>query len=593
MTPSPSTSLPGALRRLWELLRPRRRQVIGLSALLAFSASLGQFTPQFVRVVIDELIPRGELRLFAWMAAGLVLFYIFYAAVDYIAMYLSFAFTQAVISDVRMRTYGRLLSLPLTRFTAERSGSLVARVVSDVNALEQMIQAGASRIMGHLFSILVVLAVLFAMNWQLALLSLVSLAVMGWVTVHYQTPLRVLARRIRQQVGEMTGTATEAVSNIAVVKSFANEPYEFGRMKRDNDQYVDFNLDRRKQVGMMQALISLSSELGVVTLLLVGGWLIVRGTLTTGELSAFVLYLYNLIGPVRYVLNYNNALQAGMAALERVDELLQDTPEGEGELEQIPSSSIDLRKVTFRYPGSEQLALDGLSFSVESGKTAALVGPSGAGKSTVIKLLSRLYDPDLGTLQLGGQNIRDYRLSTLRRAVSVVPQDPTLFSGSVKDNIRYAKPEASDDEVEEAARLANAHVFIRELPAGYDTEIGERGVKLSGGQKQRVAIARAILKEASVLVLDEATSSLDSESEAVIQDALEGLFARRHEVTTVIIAHRLSTVQKADTIFVLDRGRVVEAGRHPELIRQGGLYRTLYELQFDETPHTSSALQSR
>ncbi len=571
-----------ALDRLWKLLAPRKWQVIGLSLLLTLTSVLNQVSPQFVRIVIDELIPRGEARLFLWLALAMLVFYLTSAAIGYAAMYLSFAFTQNVISDVRMDAYSRLLKLPLARFTKERSGSLVSRVVSDVNALENMIQAGASRLFGQLFSIVVVLVILFVMDWFLALLSVVVVAFMGGSTAAYQGPLRRAARKIRSRVGDMTATASEAIGNIGVVKTFANENLEFDNFRAENDSYVDLNLSRRKQVGLMEGFVGLSAELGLAALLLIGGWRIVQGGLTIGELSAFLLYLNNLIGPVRSVMFFNNSLQAGMAALERVDSLLEDTPESEGDVERVPNSRVAFDEVHFSYPESEQEALRGLSFDVSPGSTIALVGPSGAGKSTVIRLLSRLYDPTEGAVRLGGIDLRDYTLDTLRGAVAVVPQDPTLFSGTVSDNIRYAKPDASRAEVEEAAQLANAHGFISELPKSYDTEIGERGVKLSGGQKQRVAIARAILKEASVLILDEATSSLDTESEALIQDALDKLFARRHGVSTLIIAHRLSTVQGADKIWVLERGKVREAGTHRELLAQGGLYRNLYDLQFGD-----------
>ncbi len=570
------------LSRLWVILRPRVWQITGLSLLLTLSAALAQISPQFVRLVIDVLIPRGEARLFLLLGAGMLLFYLLSALVSYASMYLSYAFTQAVVSDIRLRAYSRLLKLPLTRFTTERSGSLVSRVVSDVNALETMIQSGASRLLGQLFSIVVVLIILFSMDWQLALLSIIMVALMVVVTGVYQGPLRNAARKIRRRVGELTATATEAIANIGVVKTFANEDFELGRFQNENDNYVQLNLDRRKQVGWMEGLVGLSAELGLGSLLLYGGWLIVQRGLTVGELSAFLLYLNNLIRPVMSVMFFNNSLQAGIAALERVSDLLEDEPENEGDLLAVKPGVLSFDNVKFRYPESETAALSGLSFRVLAGQTVALVGPSGAGKSTVANLLSRLYDPAEGMISLAGHNIRDYRLQSLRKAIAVVPQDPTLFSGSVRDNIRYAKPEAEAAEVEQAARLANAHNFILELPQGYETEIGERGVKLSGGQKQRIAIARAILKEASVLILDEATSSLDAESEAVIQDALEGLFSSRHEVTTIIIAHRLSTVQKADRIFVIDRGRLIEAGTHQELLATGGLYRTLYNLQVGE-----------
>jgi ABC-type multidrug transport system fused ATPase/permease subunit len=251
-------------------------------------------------------------------------------------------------------------------------------------------------------------------------------------------------------------------------------------------------------------------------------------------------------------------------------------------LEDRPDGDIAFENVTFTYPTGDRPALSSITLDIPSGTTAAFVGPSGAGKTSITKLIGRLYDPEEGVVRLGGRDVNEYTLETLRRAVAIVPQEPTLFSGSVRENIRYADPTATDEQIESAARMANAHDFIMVLPKGYETEIGERGVKLSGGQKQRVAIARAILKEASVLVLDEATSALDSESEAVIQDALEGLFAERSGVTSLVIAHRLSTIDGADVIFVLDDGELVSQGGHAQLMAEGGIYRTLYELQFKE-----------
>lgn len=569
-----------AVRRLWQIVRPRWPQAAGLSLLLTLTAALGALWPQFVQFTIDVLIPRADARLFWLTGAGVALFYVLVAWLGYVAMYYSYAFTQAVIAGVRLEAYGRLLTLPMTRFTQERSGSLVSRVVSDVNALETMIQSGASRLLGQLFSVVVILAILLLTNWQLGLVALAISVLMGYFTWRYQGPLRDSSRGIRQRVGDLTATATEAVGNISVVKSFANEPLEYRRFAAENDTYVELNLERRKQVGYMEAFVGLSADLGLGAVLVLGGFLVTRQGLTLGELSSFLLYLGMLIGPVRSVMFFNNALQAGLAALERVDALIQDQPEGGGARTEIGEARLEFRDVSFSYPEGRGDALSGLSFTVLPGQTVALVGPSGAGKSTAAKLVSRLYDPDAGTILLGGADLREFDLAALRRRVAAVPQEPTLFSGSVRENIRYAKPAATDAEVEEAARLANAETFIAALPSGFETEIGERGVKLSGGQKQRLAIARALLKETSVLILDEATSSLDAESERVIQDALAGLYQRRAGVTTVIIAHRLSTVQGADKIFVLEHGSLKESGTHRELLGQRGLYRRLYDLQW-------------
>lgn len=535
--------------------------------------------------MIDVVVPDGRLSLFLATGGVMLLYYGLSEALAFASMYYSFDFTQRVILDVRAQAYSHLLELRMERFTSERSGSLVSRVVNDVNALEAMIQAGATRIVGQLFSILVVTVILFVMNWMLALISLLVVAIMAFFTVYFQGPLRRLARQIRARVGELTAIASEAISNIQVVKMFTSEHQEFERFQEQSSTYRDLNLQRRKQVGYMQAGIGLSSELGVGALVLAGGWLIAHGGggeatgLTTGELTAFLLYLNNLVGPVRLVLNFNNVLQSGVAALDRVQDLLAESPEALHEGKPFRMGTIRFDNVHFRYPQAQERALRGLNLEVREGTSAALVGPSGAGKSTVGRLLARLYDPVEGAITIGGVPLDEFQLSSLRRSIAVVPQEPTLFSGTVRENIRYARPDAGDAEVKAAADMANASGFIEQLPEGFETEVGERGVKLSGGQKQRLAIARAILKGASILILDEATSSLDSESELVIQDALSGYFARKESLTSIVIAHRLSTIRDADQIVAMEDGRAVEAGTHEELLAKRGLYHRLHELQ--------------
>jgi ABC-type multidrug transport system fused ATPase/permease subunit len=580
MSEDPAPRPVGAL--LWRLLRPYRARILGLSLLISGTAALDAAGPQFVRVAFDRVIPSGSLRIFGIFAGAFALFYVLQVLLGYAGMYLSYAFTQSVIADIRRQAFGRLLRLPIARFEDEQTGSLTSRVVNDVNALEGMIQAGATRLLGQLFSIFVVAGVLIWMEWRLALVNLVVLPALALITRHYQGALRQAARRIRKQVGEMSAVATEAVGNIQVVKSFVGEEREDARFGARNDEYVRLNLERRKDVGKMEGLITLTANYGIGALLVLGGWMVSQDTLTLGELTAFVMYQRQLQRPVISVMFFNNQLQSGMAALERVSELLESDPEAEGREEEEPRGDLTFSDVTFTYPGSNQPALDHLSLRFSTGQTAALVGSSGSGKTTVTRLIGRLFDPQEGVVAIGGRDVRDYTLASLRQAVAVVPQEPTLFSGTVQENIGYADPGAGEAEIRRAAELANAHHFIRELADGYDTEIGERGVKLSGGQKQRIAIARAILKEARFLILDEATSALDSESEAVIQDALDGLFARGSGLTSIVIAHRLSTIEGADVIHVLEKGRLVESGSHQELLALGGRYAELYEMQFGE-----------
>ncbi len=569
-----------SISRLWNLLKPYKSKVIGLSLLISGSAALGTVGPQFVRIAFDTVIPSGEFRLFLWLGLVFGAFYMLRSAMNYAAMYFSFAFTQSIISDIRMRSYARLLRLPVVRFTEERSGSMVSRVVSDVNALQGMIQAGSTRLAGQLFRIFVILAIVFVMNWRLALVNVVVVPALAYITRRYQQPMRKASRLIRKRVGEMTAVASEVISNIQVVKSFASETNETEKFGVENNAYVQYNLDRRKDVGMMESLITVTAEYGIGAILLFGGWQIAQGVLSVGELTAFLLYQRMLQGPVMSVMFFNNQLQSGMAALERVSALLDTETEVEGTISERPAGQIEFKDVTFTYPETQEPVIHQMNLVVAAGKTVAFVGPSGAGKSTVTKLLARFFDPDSGKIEIGGKDIRSFELEALRQAIAIVPQEPTLFSGSVRDNIGYAKPSALEEEIHRAATIAHAHNFILELEEGYETKVGERGVKLSGGQKQRIAIARAILKEATILILDEATASLDSESEAIIQDALAGTFSQNNQLITLVIAHRLSTIQDANQILVLEKGRLIDAGTHQELMQRKGLYSHLYELQF-------------
>jgi ABC-type multidrug transport system fused ATPase/permease subunit len=373
-----------AFGQLWALLEPYKRKIASLSLLIAFSASLGQVAPQFIRIVIDDLIPRGEFRLFILLGLGMLLFYLLEAVVNYFSTYASFLFTQGVILDIRLKAYKQLLSLPMGRFTKERSGSLTSRVMSDVDSLESMIQAGASRIVGQLFSIGIAFVVLLSMNWLLALLSLTIVVVAFVPNFYYRKRFREISRDIRARVSEMNSVIFEAVSNIAVVKNFANETLEYERFKKETDGYFERILDRRKLGGFMGGLFSITESLGTGFLLLLGAWFVVRQTnlpgglhLTTGELTAFLIYLGNLINPIFSVLDFNNILQSGLAALERVDNLLEGAPESEGTLETVQDTTIAFDNVHFTYPEAERLSLNGLNLHVKAGETVALVGPSG------------------------------------------------------------------------------------------------------------------------------------------------------------------------------------------------------------------------
>jgi len=348
------------LKRLWGVLEPYKTRVFALALLISFSSALAAAGPQFVRYAFDVVIPAGESTLFLWFGAAFAGFYLFKAVVEYGGMYWSFALTQQVVSDVRMDAYDHLLTLPVSRFSNEQSGSLSSRVVNDPNALEGMIQAAASRLSGQLVAILVVAGILVWMNWQLALVNLVVLPLLALITWYYQEPLRTASREIRETVARMNASATEAVSNIRVVKAFVGEDQERDRFGEKNQAYVDLNLDRRKEVGAMEGFINVTANYGIGALLLVGGWMTVQGSLTIGELTAFIMYQRQLQGPVKAVMFFNDKLQAGMAALERLSALMDTAPESGGDADDVPVGPVALENVSFTYPDAQERALKNL-----------------------------------------------------------------------------------------------------------------------------------------------------------------------------------------------------------------------------------------
>jgi len=531
------------------------------------------------RILIDRILPAGDLFLL-WRGAGAAIaFFAVKALIYYGSMYTVFIVVQNTILDLRMALYRHILRLPISYFESRMSGAILSRLIGDVNSLETLILTVSSRLLGETLQVLAIALIAIAMSPLLGL-SMTALVVASFV-VFYRNSLRIrqLSRRIQAALGLISGTASEVLTSIRAVKAFTNEAHEAERLYERNREYRELNLHRRRQIGGMECTVDFLANLALVAVLATGGYLVLGGRVSLGVLTASLLYLRMMIAPMRSIVMFGNILQTGLASLDRVFEVLDTEPEPSagtvipGEI----AGAIEFTEVDFVYPGTSQPALKDVSFDAPAGRRIALVGPSGAGKTTLVHLLARFHDPGVGSIRLDELDLRDLDLNYLRGQIGMVLQEPTLFSGSVRENIGYGRLGATDEEIEEAARLANAEEFIVRLPQGYTTEIGERGVKLSGGQKQRIAIARAILKNPKLLVLDEATAFQDSESEQLICDALDRMLVGR---TTFIIAHRLSTVVEADLILVLDEGRLVETGRHHDLLAKGGLYARLYEVQF-------------
>ena len=556
----------------------------GLPAGVAGGAGFGNLDrwPEFLRHPLEAfLFHRPPLAALGRLCLLLVAAFLLKNLFDYLQSFLMNAIEQGVVRDLRNRLYAHLHTLSLSFFHGERTGILASRVVADVQFVRSALAAGISNVIKESLVLLAALAWVFWASWRLALVALIVLPPSVFLIVWIGKRMRRRSEAMQERMADLSAVLHETLANIRVVKSFHAERFEVARFARENDRFYHAFLRLRRMGDAAGPLTETLMVLVAALVLYAGGrQIFVSRSLEPHNFFLFVVALLSMMSPLKRLSNVNSIVQEGLAAAGRVFALL-DTPPTIADrpgAKRAPglADALALERVTFRY-GDGPPVLDDVSLVVRRGETLALVGPSGAGKSTLVDLLARFHDPLEGRVTLDGCDLRDLELSSVRGLFGVVPQETILFRDTVFANIAYGREDADPAAVEAAARAANAHAFIARLPQGYRTVIGERGVTLSGGERQRLALARAVFRDPPVLVLDEATSSLDSESEALVQEAFERLRSGR---TAVVIAHRLSTVQRADRIVVLDRGRIVEEGRHPDLLERGGLYRRLHALQF-------------
>ena len=576
---------PGRLVRLWPRVRPYRGILLLASLALVGSGALGLAFPMVVKYLLDAAFVNHDRALLDRIALGLVALFTVQAGLNYAQAYLLSVAGERSVASLRRDLFARLIQMPPGFFAERRTGELTSRLTVDVGLLQSVLSHQVSEISRQVLSLVGGVVLLTYLQPRLTLTALgVAPLVVGSALV-FGKRLRTITTGVQDRVAEATAVAEEAFTQIRTVQSFVQEPAERARYAERVAASVRTALQRAKVRGVFFGVLTFSTFAGIVFVLWQGGLLVLDGKLTAGSLVSFLLYTVTIAASIGALASSFSAYQEAVGAAERVFEILEMRPEiadpAEPETLATPvGGRVEFEDVSFRYAqGEETWTLEDVTLRVAPGEVVALVGPSGGGKTTLVSLLSRFWDVDRGHVRLDGHDVRAIRLADLRGSIGIVPQEPALFSGSVRENIAYARPGASAAEVEAAARAAHAHEFIERLPHGYDTPVGERGVKLSGGQRQRVAIARAILKDPAVLVLDEATSNLDTESERLIEDALEKLLVGR---TTLIIAHRLSTVRRADRLVVVDRGRIVEEGTHAALLARGGLYARLYQRQFRE-----------
>lgn len=568
------------LSDIFALSKPYRLRFYLATVAVLIASAIWLTVPLGLRELLDAVFEAGNRDLLNLLAIGLLGLFILQALFSFTGNYHLEWVGERVITDLRKNVYEHLHKLGFKFYAERRLGEITSRLTNDVGSIRTALTDSLPQMFTITFSLIGSVALMVVLNWRLSIVIFLTVPLITIATRYFGQKIRILSRSIQDDLAESTAVAEDALGAIRLVKAFVREDYEVNRYNHAVEKL--FGTARRKVV-LTQLFWSGVGILFMSTLIIIfwyGGIEVLAGRLTAGDLVAFIIYALNISRSVSQTSRLYAAINTAAGATERIFELLEEIPE----IEDSPGAkivgqvkgAIRAENVWFSYDENRPV-LKEISFEAEPGQTIALVGPSGAGKTTLLNLIPRFYDPHEGSITLDGTHIKNFQLKSLRDKIAMVPQEVHLFGTSVKENIRYGNLNATDDEIIASATAANAHSFITDMPEGYESLIGEKGVKLSGGQKQRLAIARAILKNPAILLLDEATSSLDSESEAQVQEALYRLMKHR---TTFVIAHRLSTVQNANRILVLDDGRIVESGTHAELIANDGLYSHLYALQF-------------
>ena len=566
--------------RLLAYIKPYKKRLAAAVVCIIMAAGANLYLPWIIKDMIDDVLMSKDMLMLNLIAAGILVVMftrgVFYYGQSYLVSYVG----QRVIIDVRSVLFRKFQKMPLSYYDKQQTGTVMSYITNDVSAMQSAIVDNLIELVTESSILIGSLAMMIYLDWKLSLLTLMTIPLVGFAMKIFGRKLKRSSTVIQERAAEITSLLQESISAIRVVKSFVRETYEIRRFEEQNWRNFQAAMKNVKLSSLLTPTVEFLAAIAVTFIVWFGGYEVVNEVITAGELVAFLTYAVNLANPVKRLSRVYAAIQKAMAAADRVfevmdlDEKITDVP-GAKPLPPI-QGQVEFKDITFSYKEG-QPALQHISLKAEPGQMIALVGPSGSGKSTIANLIPRFYDVDSGTIAIDGHDIRQVTADSLREQIGLVPQETMLFSTTVMENIRYGRLDATDEEVVEAARAANAEEFIKDLPEGYDTKLGERGLNLSGGQRQRLAIARAILKNPRVLILDEATSALDTESEKIVQDALDKLMVGR---TSFVIAHRLSTIFNADQIFVVENGQLREHGTHEELLAAGGLYSNLYNIQF-------------
>lgn len=575
------------IKRYMQFVKPYWMLIILTIAIGILKFGIPLLIPLLIKYVIDDVISNGAMTIeekkSALMNAILIFGFIFVVIrppVEYYRQYLAQWTSNKILYDIRKKLYKHLQALSVRFYSNNKVGEVISRVINDVESTKDFIVTGLMNVWLDLVTIIIALAIMFTMDVKLTLISLIVFPFYMFSIYYFFGNLRKLTRARSQSLAEVQGFLHERVQGMTVIKTFAIEEEENERFNKRNKNFLKKATDHTKWNAKSFAVINTITDIGPLLVVGFGAYLVIEGNLTVGSLAAFIAYLDRLYGPLRRLVSSSTTLTQSLASMDRMFQLFDEPYDVKDEPHardiKVQHGDITFKNVGFKYNENDEEVLHHVNLDINSGETVAFVGMSGGGKSTMISLIPRFYDVTSGEIEIDHVPLKDYSIESLRTQIGMVMQDNILFSESIRENILLGKPNATEEEMIYAAKLANAHDFIMSLPDGYDTEVGERGVKLSGGQKQRVAISRVFLKNPPILILDEATSALDLESEAVIQEALETLSKDR---TTVIVAHRLSTITHADKIVVIQNGEIVEIGTHQELMNNRSHYYNLYSIQ--------------
>lgn len=566
--------------RILSYIKPYMHRLLFAMVCTIMAAAGNLYIPWIIKDMIDEVLADKNGTMLNWIAASIIAIFIVRGLFWYGQNYLMSYVGQSVIIDIRAAVFKKLQRLSVSFYDKNKTGTIMSYVTNDVNALQSAMVENTIEMISEGFILIGSVVAMIYLDWRLTLFTVCTFPVVLWFMEFFGKKIRKTGGRIQECTADITSVLQESVASARVIKSFVREDYEVDRFDVENKANFRANMKNAQLMATLTPVVELVAAIGVTMIIWYGGNNVINGTITAGSLVAFLTYAVNISNPIKRLTRVIGNIQKALAAAQRVFMII-DMPEEIAEsrdAKQLPevSGKVEFQNVSFAYNDKGNVITD-LSFSVKPGEVIAIVGPSGAGKSTIANLLPRFYDVNKGDIKIDGHSVREVTLDSLREQVGIVPQETMLFNGSVYNNILYGRLDATKEEIEAAAKAANAHDFIMQLTDGYETKLGDRGVNLSGGQRQRIAIARAILKNPRILILDEATSALDTESERVVQEALDRLMVGR---TSFVIAHRLSTVKNADKILVLEKGNLVESGTHDELLALDGLYAHLYKIQY-------------